>query len=127
MTQPPAGHGFPPAMPVQLPAKGAVADPAALHGRDNAAHPAGEARLGIWATEWAQPVGAVQELLGLPGLRRRQTMLGTKMPLGVVGGALHRLGIRWLAKAGWRRGPFRGPFRLRMLAQAVEGWMFGHG
>ena len=95
-----AGHDFPPAMPVQLPAKGAVAHPATFHGRDNAGHPEGEARLGIWAAERAQPVGPVQKLLGRPGLHRRQAMLGTEVPDGIMLVALHCLRLLWLAKGG---------------------------
>jgi len=112
-------------MPVQLPAKGTVAHPAAFHRRDNAGHPEGEARLGIWPTQVATSIGPVQELLGVPGLRWRQAMLGTEVSHGVVRGALRRLSGRWLARGGWLvRGPFRGPFRLRMLVQAVE-WRMG--
>jgi hypothetical protein len=98
-------------MPVQLPAEGAVTHPAALHSRDDAAQPEGEARLGIGAAERAQPVGAVQELLGRPRLRRRQTMLRTAVPLGVVCIPIHRLCDLWLAEGGW----LRGPFHLRVL------------
>jgi hypothetical protein len=87
-------------MPVQLPAEGAVTHPSAFHGRDNAGHPEGEARLGIGSAERAQTVGPVQELLGRPGLHRRQAMLGTEMPFGVVCVAIYHLPGRWLAKGG---------------------------
>jgi len=114
-------------MPVQLPTEGAVAHPAALHGRDDAAHPEGEARLGIGSAERAQPVGPVQELLGRPGLCRRQAMLGTEVSFGVVLSALRHLPGCWLASGGWMLGPFHGPFRLRVLVQAVEWRMVLHG
>jgi hypothetical protein len=71
-------------MPVQFPVEGAVAHPSAFHGCDDADHPEGEARLGIWSAEWAQTVGPVQELLRLPGLRRGQAMLRAEVPFGVV-------------------------------------------
>ena len=100
MTYPPASHDLPPAMPVQLPAEGAVAHPSAFHRRDNAGHPEGEARLGIRPTQGAAPVGPVQELLGVPGLRWRQAMLGTEVSHGVVRGAIRRLSGRWLARGG---------------------------
>ena len=54
-------------------------------------------------------------------------MLGTEVPLGVVYVAIRRRSGRWLAKGGCVGGLFRGPFRLRMLVQAVEGRMVLHG
>ena len=110
MTQSQAGHDLPPAMSVQLPAEVTVAHPSLLHGRDDAGLAQSGAPLGIrQATQRPQPVGTVQELLGLPGLRGRQVMPLAKMPFRVVCRALFDL---WLAKDGWLG---HGPFRLRGL------------
>lgn len=70
-----ACHDLPPTMPVKTPTKDAVAHPPLLHRRDNAGHPKGEVRLGIRPTQGEAPVRTMQELLGRPGLRRRQPML----------------------------------------------------
>lgn len=125
MPEPPADHRLAATFPMHPPSPGVVARTALLDSSNDASDPERQTRWGVGPPQRAVPVGLGEALLRQPGLGRRQPMLGTKVPEQIRCGAIRRRCVRWLARGRWRRGPFRGPVRLRVLVQAVESGSLG--
>jgi hypothetical protein len=84
MVQSVVPHDVAAAMAMETPPEGTIADAVPSHSADDATNTQPVAPLGMPAANRPQPVSTGEELVRLPGLRRRQAMLGTKVPYRIV-------------------------------------------